>query len=959
MASNLAPKKSSSRLAAGMATDGPGPVIMDSADTISNDRHNKTSQDENRSENNRGACGPCNNTIEPIHPIDQNNRRGIHPPMTYSAKVNTTSHITPAEPSDMPASTPNLSQNPGWNQPVNFYNSNTFMQLPTYYPEASMESVVPFDPTSEPPFTDRAKAYLPRGHGVIKIKNIPYGLTMAEVQQFICKHVHVEDLLKPHEEGFPIHIIMERSTGKTMDAYVETITPVIAAQAWEHGFGLARMRHPKLGQRHVTVELSDQAELMRDLFPRARCVVWDKEEPGVPHVIHTNDIYTSGFKGFFTSEEMNGVIRHAEYPQRSPFAMRSFQRTFESTISTLYKFPWYAVELYTLEQRDTLFKTYTRQLEILILKVDPGTQIPREVGLDNKLLMDFLFAGMNCAGFSERQKATIADASLRVGPGMRISIHARNWPFQTLSSNPPLLSDQDVGMWFEVLNLGVAAFEREGQPFIGVRPHLEVIRDNSGYPLFTYTESGANIPRKTFSRMESKVLTTLMRKGWSNYMSQLGIAPGYGLDPKVFGDDMLEPAYDAEHDIFKDDDETQDNDTRVEYTDEERLQAYQKVLADIKREEGAMLMGQIDRFASRGYANPDSGLAEDMAALDFGSSRPMHQAALNPESTSFTPGAQHSNMGGVRRFGPAQNINPPYLLNPTQGIRPPQGTMGLQSANSGPVLGLATAHTSMRRDVSMTTSMSDPEDAPLPARVYPPPHADGSPPLRRITTRVENKVKTESSMDSPQHRSVAPPVSFSPLPNLPPTPAGMVHPLPDKPPAVVMPSIGRPNDRNKNNGVVSGLTFGVRSDIGRNGSQTRGGASSRGQRLPTGISGMGVGLTMGAGIYGSGASSRRSSEGCGNPFGNSALAAVTRGRSPGQFDASSRSSASTPTSGMGLGMARLSPIGTDPNDLMVQSDPLRAGANVRPQSQLNITDAIDEEGEEHEVAENGPGRMFH
>ena len=109
---------------------------------------------------------------------------------------------------------------------------------------------------------------------------------------------------------------MERSTGKTMDAYVEIANTEVAAQAWEHGFGPARMGHPKLGQRHVTVDLSDQAELMADLFPRARCVVWSREKFGIPTVVQTNDIYTSGFKGFFTAEEMNGVVRHAEYPQR-------------------------------------------------------------------------------------------------------------------------------------------------------------------------------------------------------------------------------------------------------------------------------------------------------------------------------------------------------------------------------------------------------------------------------------------------------------------------------------------------------------------------------------------------------------------------------------------------------------------------------------------------------------------
>lgn len=615
-----------------------------------------------------------------------------------------------------------------------------------------------------------------------------------------------------------------------------------------------------------------------------------------------------------------------------------------------------------MQQRDTLFKTYTRQLEILILKVDPGTQIPREVGLDNKLLMDFLFAGMNCAGFSERQKATIADASLRVGPGMRISIHARNWPFQTLSSNPPLLSDQDVGMWFEVLNLGVAAFEREGQGFLGVRPHLEVIRDNNGYPLFTYTETGANISRKTFSRMESKVLTTVMRKGWSSYMGQLGIAPGFGLDPNVFGDEMLEPAYDAEDDMFKNEDEahTVAGEARIEYTDEARLEAYQKVLADIKREEGAMLMGQIDRFANRGYSNPDSGLAEGMTALEIGSGRPIQRAALNPESTTFTPQLQHTNMSGVPRFGPTQDINPPYLLNPTKVTSSPHANTGHQSTSSGPVSDLATAHTTVRRDVSMTTSMSDPDDAPAPTRVYPAPHPDGSPPLRRITTRLENTVRTESLTAGPQHCGVASPVILRTLQNLPPTPAAMAHPLPDKPPAVVMPTIGRPNaEYSKNKGIVSGLTFGVRPDIGRSGSGTRGGASGGGPRLSTGMSGMGVGMTMGAGIYDSDPSSRRSSEGYGNPFGNSALAAVTRGRSPGQFDAPSRSNASTPTLGMGLGMARLSPIGADPNDLMVQSDPSHVGAHARAQSQLTIADVINEEGEEHEVAGHGMGRMYY
>jgi len=139
---------------------------------------------------------------------------------------------------------------------------------------------------------------------------------MAEVHQFICKHVHPNDLIKPHEDGFPIHIIMERSTGKTMDCYIEIVNPEVAAVAYERGFGLVQCKHPKLGQRHVTVELSSMGALLKDLFPRARSIVWDDEAFGAPKPVETTDPYSSGFRGFFTAEEMAGVVRHAEYPQR-------------------------------------------------------------------------------------------------------------------------------------------------------------------------------------------------------------------------------------------------------------------------------------------------------------------------------------------------------------------------------------------------------------------------------------------------------------------------------------------------------------------------------------------------------------------------------------------------------------------------------------------------------------------
>ena len=151
---------------------------------------------------------------------------------------------------------------------------------------------------------------------------------------------------------------MERPTAKTMDCYVELETPKDARETVirinkMHEIG----RPPRMGNRHIDVELSDQDALLKDLFPRAKCIYWKN---GVPIVLPNTDPYSTGFDGFFTSEEIIGAIRHAEVPHRvsllqipyfptyrvnlndrasvqSPFCAKCPQRTYESSISTLYK----------------------------------------------------------------------------------------------------------------------------------------------------------------------------------------------------------------------------------------------------------------------------------------------------------------------------------------------------------------------------------------------------------------------------------------------------------------------------------------------------------------------------------------------------------------------------------------------------------------------------------------------
>lgn len=107
---------------------------------------------------------------------------------------------------------------------------------------------------------------------------------------------------------------MERSTAKTMDCYAEFQTVQDAQNTViriNNIFDTGRA--PRLGNRVVDVELSSQDELLKDLFPRAKCLIW---KGGIPIALENFDFYTTGFAGFFTREEIYGAIRHAEIPHR-------------------------------------------------------------------------------------------------------------------------------------------------------------------------------------------------------------------------------------------------------------------------------------------------------------------------------------------------------------------------------------------------------------------------------------------------------------------------------------------------------------------------------------------------------------------------------------------------------------------------------------------------------------------
>lgn len=119
--------------------------------------------------------------------------------------------------------------------------------------------------------------------------------------------------LLPPSQGTSVHIIMERSTAKTMDCYVEFISEKDAREAltWLNA-GLPA-NPPRLSNRRVDIEISSQDALLKELFPRAKCIIWKN---GVPHLVPNTDPYSVGFQSFFTEEEVFCMVRHAEMPRR-------------------------------------------------------------------------------------------------------------------------------------------------------------------------------------------------------------------------------------------------------------------------------------------------------------------------------------------------------------------------------------------------------------------------------------------------------------------------------------------------------------------------------------------------------------------------------------------------------------------------------------------------------------------
>lgn len=186
-------------------------------------------------------------------------------------------------------------------------------------------------------------------------------------------------------------------------------------------------------------------------------------------------------------------------------------------ISTLYKFPWAATDLYTIAARDALFVAAYNQISILADRVS-STMSPmkdythsvfgssqssssddcspsgeREVGLNHKLLRDLIFAAVNVPIFSVLQKTALCRVAGAHGSGVPLGCFSEAWPFQTLE-HVQGTDENVIRFWLEIFDTGFHIMDQGGMQ-TGFEEYIIFTRtdDGFGFPIAEWTAAGLEL----------------------------------------------------------------------------------------------------------------------------------------------------------------------------------------------------------------------------------------------------------------------------------------------------------------------------------------------------------------------------------------------------------------------------------------------------------------------------------
>lgn len=279
------------------------------------------------------------------------------------------------------------------------------------------------------PWTQKSCLWSATTRGVIRMTDIPYSSTRQEIDAFFGRAARFAS--SPPGSTFDgIHIMMERGTAKSHDCFVEFKSEDEAREAvqrvtkaWE-----STGRKPRIGDRTVRYKVVPHSEFMQVIFPHAKGMVWDGQNPVIVQA-SPNDPYYTPFRSFITNEEMHLVKMHATVSARSRFVTKHVQRTYESMITLLCKFPWWATEMYTVSTRNAMFDTVLEEMKVLtqhlIRTGGRGT-----IDLTPQLTEELLFDALHCPSFTEPQRAELYEASQGlVGMPSWVGPQAKACPF--------------------------------------------------------------------------------------------------------------------------------------------------------------------------------------------------------------------------------------------------------------------------------------------------------------------------------------------------------------------------------------------------------------------------------------------------------------------------------------------------------------------------------------------------
>lgn len=93
-------------------------------------------------------------------------------------------------------------------------------------------------------------------------------------------------------------------------------------------------------------------------------------------------------------------------------------------------------------------------LDVLVYKVGQGNVVM----LSQQLLLDYLFAGLNCRGFGERQRGLIYARGGPIAAPIRVQAIHQYWPFDVVGKKIGQNDEEFCKVFFHTWLMGIANF---------------------------------------------------------------------------------------------------------------------------------------------------------------------------------------------------------------------------------------------------------------------------------------------------------------------------------------------------------------------------------------------------------------------------------------------------------------------------------------------------------------------